>query len=48
MTYNITLPNEIENIYKLAAEQLNLSVEDFIKETLIDYIINVCNKKESL
>jgi hypothetical protein len=48
MTHTITLPNEIENIYKLAAEQLNLSVEDFIQETLIDYIITICNKKEAL
>ena len=42
MTHTITLPEEIENIYKLAAEQLNLSVEEFMQETLIDYIINCC------
>ena len=48
MTYNITLPNEIENIYKLAAEQLNLSVEEFMQETLIDYILNCCKEKKVL
>lgn len=42
MTHNIKLPEEIENIYKLAAEHLNLSVEEFMQETLIDYIINCC------
>jgi hypothetical protein len=42
MTHTITLPNEIENIYKLSAEHLNLSVEEFMQETLIDYIINCC------
>ena len=39
MSHTITLPDEIETIYKLAAEQLNLSVDEFIKETLIDYIL---------
>ena len=48
MTHTITLPEEIEKIYKLAAEHLNLSVEDFIQETLIDYIITICNKKKAL
>ena len=43
MTYNITLPNEIEIIYKLASKQLNLSVEEFMQETLIDYILKCTN-----
>jgi hypothetical protein len=48
MTYNITLPDEIENIYKLASIQLNLSVEEFMQETLIDYILNCCKQKKGL
>lgn len=40
MTYTITLPEEIEKIYKLAAEHLNLTIEDFLQETLINYILN--------
>ena len=42
MTYTITLPDEIEKIYKLAAEHLNLTIEEFLQEVLIDYIINCC------
>ena len=42
MTYTITLPDEIEKIYKLAAKHLNLTIEEFMQETLIDYIINCC------
>lgn len=40
MTHTITLPEEIEKIYKLAAEHLNLTIEDFLQETLITYILN--------
>lgn len=40
MTHTITLPEEIEKIYILAAQHLNLSVEEFFKEVLINYIVD--------
>jgi len=40
MTHTITLPAEFEEIYLLAAQHLNLSIEEFLQETLINYILN--------
>ena len=43
MAHTITLPAEIEEIYILAAQHLNLSIEDFLQEVLINYILNYLN-----
>jgi len=40
MSYIINLPAEFEEIYLLAAQHLNLSIEDFLQETLITYILD--------
>ena len=40
MTHTITLPAEFEEIYLLAAKHLDLSIEEFLQETLITYILD--------
>ena len=43
MSHTINLPAEFEEIYILAASHLNLSIEDFLQEVLIQYIGNCLN-----
>lgn len=40
MPYIIKLPAELEEIYLLAAQHLNLSIEEFLQEVLINYVEN--------
>ena len=40
MAYTINLPAEFEEIYLLAAQHLDISIEEFLQEVLTNYIGN--------
>lgn len=43
MPHTINLPAEFEEIYRLAAQHLNLTIEEFLQEVLLDYIKKCLN-----
>ena len=43
MSHTINLPAEFEEIYRLAAQHLNLTIEEFLQEVLLDYIKKCLN-----